>query len=75
MRLMAGAVSPLGRYLPAMVKRPPEPSKPITWDIFRIAKKSVWIGAVEALDKQAAVEKAAREFKTEALRLYAVKRR
>jgi hypothetical protein len=52
-------------------ERPPLSS----WDVFKIAKPSVWIGAVEALDKQAAVEKAAQEFKTEAWRLYAVKRR
>jgi hypothetical protein len=42
---------------------------------YQIAKKAVWLGIVEAPDKQAAIEKAAREFKTEALRLYAVARR
>jgi hypothetical protein len=41
----------------------------------KIAKKSVWLGSVEALDKQAAIEKGAQEFKTEAWRLYAVERR
>jgi hypothetical protein len=33
------------------------------------------LGTVEAPDKQAAVEKAAQEFKTEVWRLYAVERR
>jgi hypothetical protein len=31
--------------------------------IYKIAKKAIWLGTVEALDKQAAVEKAAQEFK------------
>jgi hypothetical protein len=52
-----------------------EPQKPITWSIYKIAKKAVWLGTVEAPDKQAAVEKAAQEFKTEQWRLYAVERR
>jgi hypothetical protein len=38
-------------------------------------KKAVWLGTVEAPDKQAAVQKAAHEFKTEAWCLYAVARR
>ena len=33
-------------------------------------KKAVWLGTVEAPDKQAAVLKAAQEFKTEVWRLY-----
>jgi hypothetical protein len=35
----------------------------------------VWLGTVEAPDRQAAIEKAAAEFNTEAWRLYAVERR
>jgi Ser/Thr protein kinase RdoA (MazF antagonist) len=48
---------------------------PATWDVFKIAEKAVWLGTVEAPDKQAAIEKAAEEFKTEVWRLYAVARR
>jgi hypothetical protein len=44
-----------------------------TWDIYKIA--AILLGTVEAPDKQAAVEKAAQEFKTEVWRLYAVERR
>jgi hypothetical protein len=46
-----------------------------TWDVFKIVKKSVWLGTVEAPDRHAAIEKAVQEFKTEAWRLYAVQRR
>jgi hypothetical protein len=53
----------------------PEPSKPTSWDVYKIAKKAMWLGTVEAPDKGAAVEKAAQEFKTEVWRLYAVSRR
>jgi hypothetical protein len=53
----------------------PELSQPTIWDIFKIAKKSAWLGTIEAPDKQAAIEKAAEEFKAEAWRLYAVARR
>jgi len=67
-----------GTYLAANtggMAKEPEPPQLSTWDIFKIAKKSVWLGSVEAPDKQAAVEKGAQEFKTEAWRLYAVARR
>jgi hypothetical protein len=57
-----------------MAKKP-DPPKPIVWNVYKIAKKGVWLGTVEAPDKQAAVEKAAQEFKTEVWRLYAVARR
>ena len=57
-----------------MAKKP-EPPPPSTWDVFKIAKKSIWLGSVEAPDKAAAIEKAAEEFKAEAWRLYAVERR
>jgi hypothetical protein len=57
-----------------MAKKP-EPPKPTSWDVYKIAKKAVWLGTVEAPDKGAAVEKAAQEFKTEVWRLYAVSRR
>jgi Ser/Thr protein kinase RdoA (MazF antagonist) len=57
-----------------MAKKPGPPTS-ASWDVYKIAKKAVWLGAVEAQDKQAAVEKAAQEFKTEVWRLYAVGRR
>jgi hypothetical protein len=57
-----------------MAKKPESPT-PASWDVYKITKKAVWLGAVEALDKQAAVDKAAQEFKTEVWRLYAVGRR
>jgi hypothetical protein len=59
-----------------MPKRP-SPDKPQPtplWDIYRAAKKAVWIGTVEAPDADAAIEAAAKEFKTEAWRLLAVRR-
>jgi hypothetical protein len=52
-----------------------EPPNPTTWNVYKIAKKAVWLGTVEAPDKSAAVEKAAQEFKTEVWRLYAVAQR
>lgn len=57
-----------------MAKKP-EPPPLSTWDVFKIAKKSVWLGTVEAADNDAAIEKAAQEFKTDAWRLYAMQRR
>jgi hypothetical protein len=51
----------------------PESSTPASWDIYKIA--TIWLGTVEAPDKQAAVEKAAQEFKTDMWCLYAVARR
>jgi hypothetical protein len=57
-----------------MPKRP-EPPKPTSWNVYKIAKKAIGLGTVEAADKQVAVEKAAQEFKTEVWRLYAVARR
>jgi hypothetical protein len=48
-----------------MAKKP-DPPQLSTWAIFKIAKKSVWLGSVKAPDKQVAVEKAAQEFKTDA---------
>jgi hypothetical protein len=51
------------------------PTTPATWDVCKVAKKAIWLGAIEAADKQAAVEKAAQESKTEVWRLYAMARR
>ena len=57
-----------------MAKKPEAP-KPIIWNVYKIAKKAVWLGTVEAPDKQAAVERAAQQFKVDAWRLYAMERR
>jgi hypothetical protein len=51
------------------------PTTPATWDVYKVAKGAIWLGAIEAPDKQAAVEKAAQEFQTEVWRLYAMARR
>jgi hypothetical protein len=50
-----------------------ESPRPASWDIYKIA--NTWLGTVEAPDKEAAVEKAAQEFKVDAWRLYAMERR
>ncbi len=53
----------------------PKPATPTTWDIYQVAEKSVRLGTVKAADKQAAIEKGGKEFKTEAWRPYAVAKR
>jgi hypothetical protein len=57
-----------------MAKKPKRPAAS-SWDIYQIAKKSVWLGTVQAPDKQTAIEKGAQEFKAEAWRLYALPRK
>jgi hypothetical protein len=56
-----------------MAKRP-EPPKPIRWTIYKIAAKAVRLGAVEAPDEAAAIEKGAAEFKVPATKLLVVRR-
>jgi hypothetical protein len=56
-----------------MAKKP-KPSTPASWDIYQVARKPVRLGSVKAPDKDAAIQKGAQEFKTEAWRLYAVER-
>jgi hypothetical protein len=51
-------------------------TKPLpTWDIYRADGKAKWIGSVKAANADAAIEAAAREFKTEAWQLIAVRHR
>jgi hypothetical protein len=74
-----GSFSPIERTQFAvdtvtMARKPKRPA-PSSWDIYRIAEKSTWLGSVDAPDKQTAIEKGAQEFKAEAWRLYAVARR
>jgi hypothetical protein len=58
-----------------MAKKPEPPLKLTSWGVYKIAKKAIWLGTVKAPDKQAAIEKAAQEFKVDAWRLYAMERR
>ena len=55
--------------------RKPEPPPLSSWDVYKVADKTVWLGRIEAPDKHAAIEKAAIEFKTDIWRLYAAQRR
>jgi hypothetical protein len=55
-----------------MAKKP-EPPKPTRWTIYKIAAKAVWLGAVEAPDEAAAIEKGAADFKVPANRLMAIR--
>jgi hypothetical protein len=56
-----------------MAKKP-EPPKPISWNVYKIAPKAVRLGAVEAPDEIAALEKAAAEFNVPVNRLMAIRR-
>jgi hypothetical protein len=69
---MLNVHSPLANT--SSMPRKPEPPKPTSWDIYKVAAKVIWLGTVEAPDKRAAIDKAAEEFKTDAWRLYAVPR-
>ena len=53
----------------------PEPPKPTTWTIYKIAAKQTWVGTVEAADADGAIEKASAEFRLPATKLHAVLRR
>jgi hypothetical protein len=55
-----------------MAKKP-EPPKPLSWKIYKIAAKAVWIGEVEAPNEAAAIEKAAAESRVPATKLMAVR--
>jgi hypothetical protein len=55
-----------------MAKKP-EPPKPTTWTIYKIAAKAVRLGTVEAADEVTAIEKAAAEFKVPTTRPMAVR--
>jgi hypothetical protein len=57
----------------AMAKKP-DPSKPATWTIYKIAAKAVRLGTVEAADEATAIEKGAAVFKVPANRLMAIRR-
>ncbi len=50
------------------------PSQPVSWDIVRAGVRIEFLGCVEATNKRDAIEKAAKEFKTDPNKLLAVKR-
>jgi hypothetical protein len=56
-----------------MAKKP-EPPKPMSWTIYKIAANAVRLGTVEAPDEAAAIERGAAEFKVPANRLMAIRR-
>jgi hypothetical protein len=49
-----------------------EPTPTPVWSIYKRGAKRQWLGVVEAPDAKAAIEAAAKEFKTDARRLLAV---
>jgi len=55
--------------------REPEPPKPTTWTIYKIAARQTWIGSVEATNQAEAIEKAAKEFNPLATKLMTIRRR
>jgi hypothetical protein len=57
-----------------MANNPEPPLELAAWSVYKIAKKAVWLGIVDAPNEQAAIEKAAEEFKVPATRLLVVKR-
>jgi hypothetical protein len=51
-------------------------AKPLpTWNIYRADGKAKWIGSLKAANADAAIEAAAKEFATDAQRLFAVRHR
>ena len=48
-----------------VVKLPRTPQRLMRWDIYRAAAKAKWIGTVEAVDADAAIKDAAKEFNIE----------
>jgi hypothetical protein len=56
------------------VAKKPEPPKPTTWTIYKIAAKAVRLDTVEAAGEVTAIKKGAAEFKVAANRLMAIRR-
>ena len=54
---------------------PRKPEQLKSWTIYKVAAKAILLGTIEASGKKAAIEAAAKEFKTDTWRLYAVARR
>jgi hypothetical protein len=51
---------------------PRKPELLKSWNVYKVAAKAIWLGTVDAPDKKGAIKAAAKEFKTDAWRLYAV---
>jgi hypothetical protein len=58
-----------------VARKPQPPGQPAAWTIYGAAAKGKLLGTVEAADEREAIEKAAREFKTDVAKLIAVRRR
>jgi hypothetical protein len=54
--------------------RKPEPPPLSTFDVFKLAKKAMWLATVEATDERDAIERVARERNIPAYRLIATRR-
>jgi hypothetical protein len=54
--------------------REAQPTPLPSWTIYKLAAKHQWLGHVEAVDADAAIQAAAREFDTDVRRLIAVRR-
>jgi hypothetical protein len=57
-----------------VMAKQPEPPKPTTWTIYKIAAKAVRLGTVQAPDEATAIEKGAVAFRVPTNRLMAVRR-
>jgi len=53
---------------------PRKPEQLKSWTIYKVAAKAILLGTIEAPGEKAAIEAAAKEFKTDAWRLYALPR-
>jgi len=62
-----------GPILAAIAKKLEPPQQPITWTIYKVAAKQIWVGTVDASDEATAIEKAAAEFKIPTTKLHAVR--
>ena len=61
--------------LPNTAGMPRKPEQLKSWTIYKVAAKAILLGTIEAPGEKAAIEAAAKEFKTDTWRLYAVARR
>ena len=59
--------------LPGMERKPDPPSLS-SFDVFKLAKKAVWLATIEATDERDAIEKVAKERNIPAYRLIATRR-
>ena len=57
------------------MERKPDPPPLSSFDVFKLAKKAVWVATVEATDEHDAIERVAKERNVPANRLIATRRR